>query len=179
LTIANILQQIKKGTSALPENIARVVISNYKDIDVKTAPIIEFVRQYQPSYDFFKSPTITTLSSSTPKEGDSASTTAYRAIWNDIWTAIKPKKNIGVTKPPYTNSMYFLRDFIYKFFRAYVKQYSTDPTKLVKLFDTYIGSITVGPSLTSQTPIFTLLKITPGKLIAYANDPSSKPTIPV
>ena len=180
LTIANILQQIKKGTSALPENIARVVISNYnKDIDVKTAPIIKFIQEYQSSYDFFKSPTITTLSNSNPKEYDSASITAYTAIWNDIWTAIKPKKNIGVTKPPYTKSMYFLKDFIYKLFRAYIKQYGTDFKELEKLFDTYIGNIKVGPSLASQTPIFTLLKITPGKLIIYANDPSSKPSMPI
>ena len=122
-TLAMILQQIKRGTGAMIKEVIKHDIETFSAEDVNElnkSPIAKFIKQYESSSTFFKSAEIFKIP---PPENTPASKAYYTKIWSDIYTALKPIKNAGISSPPYIKTYIFLKKFIFELFKAYLEQY--------------------------------------------------------
>jgi hypothetical protein len=185
ITLALVLQQIKKGTSASFTGLLKEDISTFsakEKLEFNKSPIVTFIKNNTSSSEFYKT---TTLSALPPGDGNPATITYFQKVWSDIYNAQTKKKNVGTKSVPYVGSNNAFRSFIYNLFKAYTNQYTVStlpPTATVKekakvvylIFRQYIGDIkilnnpndvTLG---TYKDTIFNMLHITEQGLVDYA-----------
>jgi hypothetical protein len=173
-TIRAILDQIKRGNGAALQEVIKEDIKSMSPTDksaLNTSPIAKFITEYKSNSLFFMS---SKLAQQPPPDGDKGNTEYYQQVWSDIRSSLvkKPKPNK------------FLRDFIYKLFKAYVEQYNIGdlpPTatpqekapQVLPFFKQYIGDIKLLKEATNpaagveKQTLYKMLNITDATLTGY------------
>jgi hypothetical protein len=174
ITLALILQQIKRGTSAIFTGLIKQDISKFSATDkakFNDSPIVKFIKENSSSSDFYKSTQLLRLP---PGKADIAATVTYfQKLWSDIYTAQTKKKNVGTKSVPYIGSNNAFRTFIYKFLRAYTNHYNVEnitdlnakAARVYNIFKPYIFDIKM---INYNDNIFKMLKIDTDGLIDYS-----------